>query len=63
VLTDLYGILRLYANFFQPSMKLLSKERIGGLTAKRYDKAQTPHQRAMNNNAIGEEQKNRLQDT
>jgi len=62
VLTELYGILRLYVNFFQPSMKLLSKERIGSHTAKRYDKAQTPYQRAMNNNAIGEEQKNRLRD-
>ena len=30
VLRELYGHLRLYKNFFQPSMKLLSKERIGG---------------------------------
>lgn len=30
VLQSLYGALRLYRNFFQPSMKLKSKERIGG---------------------------------
>jgi Integrase core domain. len=30
----LYGVLRLYVNFFQPSMKLLSKERIGGKVRK-----------------------------
>jgi hypothetical protein len=61
-LTALYGVLRLYVNFFQPSMKLLSKERIGGRTAKHYDKAQTPYQRALSANAIGEEQKGRLRE-
>ncbi len=40
-LTALYAVLRLYVNFFQPSVKLLSKERKEGRTTKRYDKAQT----------------------
>jgi len=28
-MNDLYDVLRLYVNFFQPSAKLVSKERIG----------------------------------
>jgi hypothetical protein len=60
LLTALYGVLRLYVNFFQPSMKLLSKVRIEGRTTKRYDRAQTPYQRALNSKAIGEERKNGL---
>jgi len=29
IMNDLYDVLRLYVNFFQPSAKLVSKERIG----------------------------------
>ena len=46
-LLDLYRVLRLYVNFFQPSLKLLKKERIGAKIRKRYDKARTPYQRLM----------------
>jgi hypothetical protein len=59
-LTSLYEVLRLYVNFFQPSMKLLSKERIEGHLTKRYDKAKTPYQRVLDADAIEGEQKNRL---
>jgi hypothetical protein len=45
-LLALYQPLRLYVNFFQPSMKLLSKERSGAQVTKHYDKAQTPYRRA-----------------
>ena len=45
VLAQLYGRLRLYSNFFQPSMKLLTKSRVGSRVTKRYDQAQTPYQR------------------
>jgi len=45
LLSQLYGQLRLYINFFQPSMKLLTKERIGSRVKKSYDRAQTPYQR------------------
>lgn len=45
VLAQLYGRLRLYINFFQPSMKLLTKSRVGSRVTKRYDQAQTPYQR------------------
>jgi len=62
-LTALYGTLRLYVNFFQPSMKLLSKERKEGRTKKRYDKAQTPYQRALGSSAIREDRKIQLRDS
>ncbi len=41
VLNELYSVLRLYLNFFQPQMKLISKERIGPRVIKRYDPPQT----------------------
>ena len=59
-LTALYGVLRLYVNFFQPSVKLLSKERKEGRTTKRYDKAQTPYQRILSSTAVGEDGKTQL---
>jgi transposase InsO family protein len=34
-LSELYRILRVYVNFFQPSLKLLSKERNGAKVSKR----------------------------
>lgn len=48
IMNDLYGNeLRLYKNFFQPVMKLESKERIGGKVKRRYQQARTPYQRLM----------------
>ena len=41
-LTELYRALRLYVNCFQPSMKLLSKERDGKKIRCVYDPAKTP---------------------
>lgn len=46
-LSELYRVLRVYVNFFQPSLKLLSKERDGAKVSKKYDTAKTPHQRVM----------------
>ena len=51
-LTELYRALRLYVNFFQPSMKLRQKERDGGHVTKRYDAAQTPYQRLESSGAL-----------
>ena len=42
-----YALLRLWTNFFQPSMKLISKQRIGSKVIKRYDRAKTPYQRVL----------------
>jgi len=45
LVNELYRYLRLYANYFQPVMKLKSKERHGSQVKKTYDTAQTPYQR------------------
>ncbi len=59
-LAHLYGILRLYINFFQPSVKLISKERKGSKVKKRYDKAKTPYQRLIDSPHISDRVKNDL---
>ncbi len=46
-LNAVYDVLRLWINFFQPSMKLLSKERHGAKVHKRYLPARTPCQRLL----------------
>ena len=47
LLEGIYGDLRPYINFFQPSFKLVGKERIDNKTIKRYDSAKTPYQRVL----------------
>ena len=44
-LLELYRALRLYINFFQPSMKLKEKQREGSRVHRMYESAQTPFQR------------------
>ena len=57
LLESIYDDLRLYTNFFQPSFKLIAKERIGNRTLKRYDKAKTPYQRVLERKDISIESK------
>jgi hypothetical protein len=59
-LTELYRQLRLYTNFFQPVMKLRSKERDGARVRKKYDKAQTPYQRILASTKVEKRKKERL---
>ncbi len=47
LLNDLYGHLRLYTNYFQPVMKLISKEREGAKVRKKYDQPKTPYRRLL----------------
>ena len=51
---------RLFHNFFCPSVKLLSKERIGSKTLKRYDSPKTPYQRIMDSPHIPQQTKQTL---
>src|SRR5512143_2001789 len=60
LLESIYDDLRLYINFFQPSLKLLAKDHIGNKTIKRYDLAQTPYQRVLERKDISLEAKARL---
>jgi hypothetical protein len=59
-LTELYRAVRLYLNFYQPSMKLLAKQRHGAKVARRYDQAQTPYQRLLAATVLGETERQRL---
>lgn len=56
-LAELYAILRLYVNYFQPSLKLISKKRDGSKVTKKYDRAQTPCQRLCSDTSISEKHK------
>ena len=48
LMNELYrGPLRLYINFFQPSVKCIEKKRIGSKIKKIYDIAQTPYERVL----------------
>ena len=60
ILESIYDDLRLYINFFQPSFKLIAKERIGNKTIKRYDTAKTPYQRVLEHQDISLNTKARL---
>jgi len=60
LLKSIYDDLRLYINFFQPSFKLIAKERLGNKTRKRYDPAKTPYQRVLDRTDISLEAKARL---
>lgn len=60
LLSQLYRIARLYINFFQPCLKLISKWRDGARVHKRYDTAKTPCQRILISESVTEESKERL---
>ncbi len=53
ILSTLYQRLRLYVGF-QPSLKLIAKERFGSQVVKKYDQAQTPCQRLLASDALEE---------
>ena len=55
-LQDLYQVLRLYLNYFQPVMKLVGKERFGARVKKRYDDARTPYQRIGGRGSVPDSQ-------
>jgi hypothetical protein len=59
-LTELYRALRLYINCFQPSMKLLSKEREGKKIRCVYDPAKTPLQRLLLSGILAAEKQQEL---
>lgn len=60
ILNELYGVLRLYTNFFLPVMKLKEKVRVGSKVIKRYDKPTTPYQRVLRAKDVSREMKDRL---
>ena len=60
LVNQLYEYLRLYTNYFQPLMKLKSKERHGSQVKKTYEVAQTPYQRLQQSPYLSVASKRRL---
>ena len=61
ILNNLYrNKLRLYKNFFQPVIKLISKERINGKIHRKYDTPKTPYHRIIESKEIPEKRKQEL---
>ena len=52
--------MRLYVNFFQPSMKLRTKTRAGSRVRRMYDRAQTPFQRVLASGVLDAASQRRL---
>jgi hypothetical protein len=59
-LDNVYILLRLYVNFFQPVRKLVGKTWNGAKVHKVYDMAQTPYQRLLASGALTEDKKAEL---
>ncbi len=59
-LNRIYNLPRLYVNFFQPVMKLVSKTRHGAKVHKVYDIARTPYQRLLESGVLTEAKKQEL---
>ena len=51
---------RFFHNFYSPSVKLVSKERVGSKTKKTHDEAKTPYERVMASEAVSDYTKNTL---
>ena len=60
-LDDVYTLLRLYVNFFQPVLKLVGKTRHGARVRKVYDTAQTPYQRLLKSGVLADQKKRQLE--
>lgn len=60
VIKEILKLVEVYVNFFMPSKKLLTKQRIGNKTKKRYDTAKTPYQRLLIDGVLKEVQKENL---
>jgi hypothetical protein len=50
----------MYKNFFQPTIKLVEKIRVGGKIHRKYDEPRTPFQRVMESGQIFEAAGKRL---
>ena len=60
-LAELYRAVRLYVNFFQPSMKLRTKTRNGSRVRRLYGPAQTPFQRVLASGVLDAVSERRMQ--
>jgi hypothetical protein len=61
LLRELYASWTLYKNFFQPTMKLREKVRVGGKLHRKYDEPKTPYQRLLDSGQLSAAARKRLQ--
>ncbi|HNR96810.1 MAG TPA: DDE-type integrase/transposase/recombinase [Anaerolineae bacterium] len=59
-LEDLYTLIRLHVNFFQPICKLVSSHREGARVQKQFDRGQTPYQRLLASGSLSQKQRQAL---
>ncbi len=52
ILIKLYNKLNFYTNYFQPTMQLIEKHRVGAKAIRKYDQPMTPYQRLLNVNKL-----------
>jgi hypothetical protein len=57
LLNRLYRVLRLYTNFFMPTMKCVARTRHGSRTTRHYDTPKTPYQRVLDSPGIAAKDK------
>ena len=53
-MADLYERYNALVNFFFPSMKIISKQRVESKVIKKYDAAKTPYRRLMESSDVSE---------
>jgi hypothetical protein len=61
LLNELYGLLRLWVNYFSPQQKLVSKTRRGARVSRRYDTARTPFRRLLDAPEVSGQVKRKLE--
>ncbi|MBU1753041.1 transposase [bacterium] len=59
-LNQLYRLVGLYHNFFQPVMKLKEKKRIGAKVKRTFDQPKTPYLRVLEDQSVSREKKQEL---
>lgn len=59
-LREVYDVLRVHLNYFQPSMKLAQKSRRGDKASRKHEVAQTPLRRVLADNTLDADRKRRL---
>lgn len=60
LMAELYETYNLLVNYFFPSMKIISKERLDARVTKKYDKAKTPYTRLMEHKDLADSVKTEL---
>lgn len=63
LMNEIYEVWGNLHNYFMPQMKLISKDKIGSKTKKKYDKPKTPYQRLMECPTLDQAVKDKLRET